>query len=63
MSMQLRTALERLDLSIDNLAAVAEEQVRRKAKQNVQNGARNRSEVLTRLDAVIERVEAFLGQA
>ena len=63
MNSQLRSALERLDMSIDNLATVAEEQAKRRGKGNLQSGARNRAEVLGRLDTVIERVEHFLSKA
>ncbi len=61
MTTQLRTALEKLDLSIDRLEEVAASAAKRRAKGGLQTGARNRTEVLSKLDAVIERVESFLA--
>ncbi len=61
MTMDLRDALERLDTSIDRLEEVAEAVQRKAARGAVQNGSRNRNEVLTRLDTVIGRLETFLS--
>jgi hypothetical protein len=61
MTTSLRTALEKLDLSIDRLESVADTAAKRRPKGGMQAGARNRAEVLTKLDAVIERVETFLS--
>ena len=61
MTLDLRAALERLDASIDRLEEAAETVQRKSARGAVQNGARNRNEVLTRLDTVIGRLETFLS--
>jgi hypothetical protein len=61
MTIDLREALERLDSSIDRLEGVAEAMQRRTARGGIQNGSRNRNEVLARLDTVIGRLETFLS--
>ncbi len=61
MSTDLREALERLDSSIDRLEETAAGIVRKTVRGAVQNGTRNRNEVLTRLDTVIGRLETFLS--
>ncbi len=61
MTMDLRQALERLDGSIDQLEQAASTAVRKTSKGGMQNGARNRNEVLSRIDSLIVRLESFLA--
>ena len=61
MTTPLRTALERLDNSIDRLESVAGATAKKRPKGALQTGARNRTEVLRKLDGLIERVETFLS--
>ncbi len=61
MTTPLRTALERLDNSIDRLESAALTAANKRPKGALQTGARNRTEVLKKLDGLIERVETFLS--
>ena len=60
--MDLREKLEQLDTRIDYLEQVASAIANRKPSTGgARNGTRNRTEVLSRLDAVIGRLESFLA--
>jgi hypothetical protein len=61
MTTDLRQALERLDGSIDQLEQAASIAVRKTPRGSMQNGARNRNEVLSRIDSLILRLESFLA--
>jgi hypothetical protein len=63
MTTDLREKLEQLDTSIDHLERVASDVARSRPSPGgvARNGTRNRTEVLSRLDTVIERLESFLA--